>query len=229
MRLPIVITLAGLCAASVAHAHVSIASGPAAAAKSQKITFGVGHGCDGADTLAVRVEIPAGISSVRAFTSDFGKPSFERSGTSVTAVTWTKPLADLQDGDNQYYELTIRARIADVPFSKIYFRVRQTCRTAAGVETVVDWSALPGETGNEAPALIVVPTRQAGWNKFTIPAGVTVADADLPTYLGDAVIVWRGTAAYSSNPATVAQIGATTGVTALTGGLAAGQEIWVRY
>ncbi len=56
--------------ATLANAHVSLLSGPAQANKSQKITFGVGHGCNGDDTYTVRVQIPAGVVSVRTETSD---------------------------------------------------------------------------------------------------------------------------------------------------------------
>ncbi|HVK75186.1 MAG TPA: DUF1775 domain-containing protein [Kofleriaceae bacterium] len=230
MRLHVLAFLASTAlAAGVAHAHVEISSGPAAANKSQKITFSVGHGCTGADTLAVRIEIPVGITSVRALPSEFGHPSIEGTAAAVTAVSWTKPVADVRPEDFGYYEFTIRARVADVPYSKIYFKVRQTCRTAGGVETVVDWNALPGETGNAAAPLVVVPSHTPGWNRFTIPTGVTVAQDDLATYLGDAAIVWRGTEAYSANAHTAALIAGTDGVAPLTGGLQAGQEIWVKY
>jgi hypothetical protein len=221
--------LAGLCLAGSASAHPSITSGPAAANKSQKITFGVSHGCSGADTVALRVEVPAGISSVRPLTGDFGKPSIEGTAAAVTAVSWRKPVTDLQDTDFGYYELTIRARVADVSFTKIYFRVFQTCRTAAGVETTVDWTALPGEQGNEAAALTVVPSRQPGWNRYTLGATAQILAADLPTYFADAQIVWLGTAAYSANPNTMALIGTTAGVTPLGGDVTAGQELWVKY
>ena len=33
--------------------HVSVASGPAFANTTQEVTFGVGHGCEGADTSSV--------------------------------------------------------------------------------------------------------------------------------------------------------------------------------
>jgi uncharacterized protein YcnI len=211
-----------------AEAHVGISSGPAAAAKSQKITFAVGHGCEGADTLRVRVDIPAGVTSVRALFSDFGKPTVIRNGTTVTAVEWTKADADVLAADDGYYELTIRARVPDAAFTQIQFNVTQVCRTAGNVEMTVPWDQGPGSTtGNPAPLLSVVPAHTTGWNKIVV--GRSVAAADLPTYLGDAQIVWRGTAAYSSNAATMAQIGQTMGVTALTGNLAAGEEIWVRY
>jgi len=44
-----------LALAGTASAHVSVSRGPAFASKSQKITFSVGHGCDGADTIGLRV------------------------------------------------------------------------------------------------------------------------------------------------------------------------------
>jgi uncharacterized protein YcnI len=222
------VLVSGLVASSIAEAHVSLASGPAQAAKSQKITFGVGHGCEGSDTVKVRVEIPAGVTSVRALFSDFGKPNVIKNGTTVTAVEWTKSDADVLAGDDAYYELTIRARVPDAAFTQLQFNVIQTCRSATGVETTAAWDQPPGSTtGNPAPMLVIAPAHSAGWNKISV--GRTVVAADLPTYLGDAQIVWRGTAAYSSNAATMTQIGATQGVTVLSGDLAAGDEIWVRY
>lgn len=227
--------LAGLCFVTVlvlspraAEAHVSLASGPALASKSQKITFGVGHGCEGADTLRIRVDIPAGVTSVRALFSDFGKPTVIKDGTTVTAVEWTKADADLLAEDDGYYELTIRARVPGEAFTRLQFNVTQVCRSSGGVETTVLWDQPPNSpTGNEAPMLTIVPAHTAGWNKITV--GRAVAEADVPLYFGDAQIVWRGTAAYSSNANTMAQIGATPGVTALSGGLAAGDELWVKY
>lgn len=227
---------AGLCfatgivlsSARAAEAHVSLASGPAQASKSQKITFGVGHGCEDLDTVRVRVDIPAGVTSVRALFSDFGKPTVIRDGTTVTAVEWTKADADVLDADDAYYELTIRARVPDAAFTKLQFNITQVCRAPGGAETTVPWDQGPGSTtGNPAPLLTVVPARSAGWNKIVVGRGV--AAADLPTYLADAQIVWRGTAAYSANAATMMQIGQTPGVTALAGDLAAGDELWVRY
>ncbi|MEO8705507.1 MAG: DUF1775 domain-containing protein [Kofleriaceae bacterium] len=213
---------------STADAHITIASGPAFANKTVKISIAINHGCDGADTVAVTVPIPATLTSVRTLTSDFGKATVTKTGTTVTAVTWTKAAADELAADDGYYELTIRARVGDVPFTKIQLTVIQTCKAADGTITVVPWDQPPGSTtGEPAPQLIVVPARQAGWNKFILPVGVVAAD--LPTYFGDALIAWRGTAAYSANSNTAAQISTTTGVTMLATDLAAADEIWVRY
>lgn len=220
--------------ASAAEAHVSISSGPAAANKSQLITFAVGHGCQDAalkklDTIKVRVSIPAGVTSVRALFSDFGKPTVITSGTVITAVEWTKPAADLLDGDDAYYELKIRARVPDAPFTKLKFDVQQTCEDSTShTQVIVDWNAPEGATtGEPAPYLTVVPAHSVGWNKVTVPRALT--QDEVPTYLGDALIMWRGTAAYSSNSNTAAMIAATQGVTALGAGLQANDEIWVKY
>ena len=51
---------------------------------------------------------------------------------------------------------------------------------------------------------------------------------NLSLFFGDAAIVWKGDAAYSSNPVTVEAIGSTPDVTEL-GSLAEGDEIWVKY
>ena len=220
-----------LATAGVADAHISISSGLAQANKSQKITFSVSHGCDGHDTIKVRVNIPAGVTSVRALTSDFGKPTIIRDTQDVVvAVEWTKPAADLLPADDGYYELTIRARVPDAAFTQLQFNVDQTCRDdETGLDLpVVAWDQPPGSTtGNEAPMLTVVPARTSGWTEVTVPRAVT--DADLPLYFGDAAIVWRGTAAFSTNAAVAALIGMTPGVTPLTGGLAADDQVWVKY
>lgn len=228
-----------LISSSTALAHVSISSGPAQANKTSKITFSIGHGCEGGaavDTYKIRVDIPAGVTSIRALRSDFGKPTMIKTGNVVTAVEWTRTdVDDLLTEDTNYYELSIRARIPDAAFSQLQFNVTQTCRTPGAGGTLSEpvlWDQPTGATtGNPAPILTVVPARTAatGWNKFTVPANTTVANNKLATYFGDALIVWRGSSAFSSNSNTAAQITSTQGVTALSGDLAAGDEIWVRY
>jgi len=215
----------------LAQAHVSIASGAAFANTTQEVVFGIGHGCAGADTYRVRVQIPAGVTSVRAMRGDFGAASVERDATGVvTTVVWQKADADLLAEDVAYYKLVLRLKVPNAPFSTVYFPTQQTCRAADGTTTTTAWVGLPtdpavdGGTDEPAPALLVVPARVPGWNKVTVPAAVS----DLGAYFGDALIVWKGAAAFSSNPATKELITATPGVTALTS-LAASDEIWVKY
>lgn len=217
---------------SSAHAHITISSGPGFANKSGKITFAINHGCTGADTVKIVVDMPAGITGVRAMPSDFGTAKLTRDpantdvNTNVTNVTWEKP--DALDSDDGFYELTIRAKVPNTPFTRLQFNIHQTCRSSTGTVTVVDWIQPPGaQSGEPAPLLPIVPPRLPGWNKVVL--GAALLNADLPTYFGDALIVWRGSEGFSTNANTMAQINATTGVSVLAADLASGDEIWVRY
>jgi uncharacterized protein YcnI len=226
-----VLAATGIGVSTMAEAHISIASGPGFANTTQEIVFAVGHGCAGADTYKVRIQIPAGVTSVRPVRSDFGKVSVEKDAAGmITAVAWQKADAEALDADIAYYKLVVRLKLPDVPWKPIYFPAEQTCRAAGGALSVVNWAALPNATpvdGGEdepAPALQVLPARKPGWNRYV----VTQATTDLSTFFSDALIVWKGTAAYSANPATVELIKGTYGVTALSS-LAADDEIWVKY
>ncbi|HYQ44658.1 MAG TPA: YcnI family protein [Polyangiaceae bacterium] len=213
---------------SAAHAHVSIASGPAFANTSGEVAFGVGHGCEGADTYRVQIEIPPGVTSVRPETSDFGQVDVETDAAgTIVSVTWTKSDASVLDADTQYYKLLVRLKAPDQAFTKIYFPAHQTCRTTDGTETVVDWVGVdePAESTVEpAPTLYLLPARFPGWNKFKVDTAVD----DLKGFFGDAQIVWSGSKAYSINPATSELIAGTSGTSALTS-IAAGEQIWVKY
>ncbi len=217
---------------ATALAHVSVASGAGTANVSQEIAFGVGHGCSGADTYAVKISIPPGLTNVRTETSDFGRATVEVDGVgNVTAATWQKADADLLPSDTAYYKLVIRAKLPNAPFTSLFFPTRQTCKSSTGTLTVVDWVGTTvvvqdgGPQVEPAPQLRIVPARKPGWNKYA----PTAAIADVSIYFADAQILWRGTEAYSSNPETVAQLEKTSGVTRLTGGVSANQEIWVKY
>lgn len=225
----LLLAAAGLCVASPAHAHVSIATGPVAADGRAVIDFTIGHGCAGKDTVALTIEIPAGVTSVRALQSNLGPASVTTDGTgAVTSVTWQK--TDANDGDFLFYRMAIRARVPDAAFTSVFFAANQTCQSSdgSGVE-VVSWHDTPStpaneQTGEPAAELKIVPTRFPGWNQHTMAAAMT----DLEGFFSDAQIVWRGTAAFSPNPAIAALIEATPGVTTLTE-IAAGDEIWVKY
>lgn len=223
-----VAVLAGVLAAGTAEAHIEVSSGPAAANKSQEVTFTVGHGCNDLDTYRLRIEIPDGVTSVRALSSDFGKPAVEKDDTgAVVAVTWQKPLEDLQESDVNLYKLGLRLKTPDAPFSHIFFPVYQTCRDSEGNEVQVDWVALPGQTGEPAAVLTIVPARQPGWNRYTLGGDTHIAD--LSVYFADAVIVWKGNAAWSPNEEILAQIGETSGIVVLSGGAHPDDELWVKY
>jgi len=213
-----------------AYAHVSVA-GPGTANSTYEATFGIGHGCEGSDTKTLRVKIPAGVTSVRPLHGGvFGYPAIEKDQAgAVTYVTWTKSAVDGPDADDKYYKLGIRLKLPDAPFTTVYFPTIQTCVSGAVTEWVGEnqtesHAADAGvEAPEPAPALVVLPARSAGWNKFTVP----VALKDLSIF-NDAQIVWSGTAAYSNNPSTKALIGSEPNTTLLTE-IPAGAEIWVKY
>lgn len=242
MRFTHLVSILAVSVPALATAHIGVPSGIAQANKSgQKITFGINHGCDGTggaklDTLSVEITIPDAIdkTSVRAMPSDLDPtPLVTKASTSVTSIKWSRDPADLQDGDVAYYEVTFRAKVTDVPFTAIPFVIKQVCRPqggdAGGADDVtVTWTG-PDASGNPEPSpnVYVAPIHANGWNKITV--STAVANKDLGIYFSDAQIIWRGTEAFSPNMAVNAVIGMTPGVTALTGDLAAGDEIWVKY
>jgi hypothetical protein len=158
--------------------------------------------------------------------SDFGLTSVEKDAAgNATAVIWQKPAEDALDSDTNFYKLVVRLRTPNQPFTRVYFPAHQTCRAADGTLTTVDWAALPGEAGEPAAALTIVPARLPGWNKYTVREHLH----DLPVFFQDALIVWRGSSAYSFNPATAELIRTTPGVTEITDGIHPDDDIWVKY
>jgi uncharacterized protein YcnI len=229
LGLPVIASVLAL-STSTALAHISV-SGPAYANQNALLTFGVGHGCEGADTVAIEVTIPKEVTNIRAMPSGvFGTLELKTDDADVvTAVVWSKDTA--RAGDDGYYQLQLRAKMPDAPFSTVVFPTRQTCRKADGTELVTDWKATPEEIAaapdggapEPAPTLVVLPVRAPGWNKLTTKTAIN----DL-TIFNDAEIVWVGDAAYSSNPTTKELIAGEDDVEPLTK-IAAGAEIWVKY
>ncbi|MDI3287001.1 DUF1775 domain-containing protein [Polyangium sp. 15x6] len=222
--------IAGVLAASAsAQAHISAVSPTAVAGKTIVVELGVGHGCEGSDTYALTVDIPKGMTSVRPMGSDFGKTSLTYDAADpalVTSLTWQKDDADALPGDTNYYKIAFRARVPSTPFTSIYYKIHQVCRAADATLSYAEWVALPGEMGEPAAAQAIVPDHLPGWNKYTVPADIP----DLSIFFKDALIVWRGSDAYSFNDATVDLIKGTQGVNLLSAdGVKANDEIWVRY
>jgi uncharacterized protein YcnI len=220
---------AALLITSTALAHVSLSGGNAAGSR-QVLTFGVGHGCEGSDTVAIEISIPEEVIDVRALVgpAGFGEAVITRNDADlVTKVKWTKQ--DARPLDDSFYQFGLRITVPDLPFKTLLFPALQTCRTPDGEELEANWAltaeeaAEAGEHGLEAPSLTILPPHVNGWNKLTVPSKVE----DLSIF-DDAQIVWSGDAAYSSNEATKELIASEDDVTELTE-IAAGAEIWVKY
>ena len=230
VRMTALLSSATLLCASTAFAHVSV-TGLGYANQNQVLTFSVGHGCEGADTYKIEVSIPKQVTSLRAMPSVFGDYEIKTDDAGiVTSVVWTKS-AKVRASDDSYYQMGIRIKVPDAPFSVLYFPTKQTCRKADGTESVVDWAATieevkaakEGEEPEPAPTVTILPVHYSGWNKYTVKSAIK----DLSVF-DDAQIVWSGDAAYSKNPATAEQIASEKDVEVLTE-IKANAEIWVKY
>lgn len=218
------VVLLGTGTTAYAHAHVS--SGPVAAGENQVITISIGHGCEGADTYRVEVQIPEEVSSVRGVPNAFGEADVQTDDTGApVAVAWTKDA--VREADDQYYEVRLRVSVPETPFQTLYFPTVQSCRTTDGEERETAWDDIDvshdDEDADPAPSAFILPARSPGWNKWTAEEAIH----DLSVF-DDAVIVWAGDAAYSGNEDTMNLIEADAGVEVLEE-IEAGTEIWVRY
>lgn len=155
--------------AVAANAHVSIAEGPVEAGAYEILTLGVPHGCDGAATTKVAIQIPEGINAVtptrnslytvEKVMEDLDTPIADSHGNEVTervaqvVYTATTPLPD---GQRDAFELSLQIP-EDAADTTLYFPTVQTCEQG---ETA--WVQIPeeGQDGHDldapAPSVDVV-------------------------------------------------------------------------
>lgn len=214
--------LAAMSMSSAAMAHVSFADDKATANRSFTATLNIPHGCEvtlkhsghaeTSDTTKVEVDIPASFTSVRPMDEVFAPATVtEDANHVVTKLTWTKAAGTEKAEDSHFYQVTLRGRAPDAPFTKLTFRTVQTC---VGGGTAV-WE------GADVPTLLVLPTRSPGWNKFT--AQETLDEDAIKAFFSDARIVHFNGASYSPNAETTKLI--QTKLTSIT----KGGEFWVKY
>jgi uncharacterized protein YcnI len=218
-----------------AHAHVGMSTATPYANATIEASFNVGHGCEGLDTYSVKIRIPSSVTSVRVTENgSFASAVLEKDAAgTVTAVTFTKAQGAVRPGDDAYYKLGLRLKLPNTPFAVVHFPTTQVCKSVDGNTTkTTEWIATTehaadgGEAEEPAPALLVLPTRNPGWNKYTAPAGIEKLTLD--QLFKDAQIVWADSAAYSANPVTAEQIKAEDGVEVLEV-IQPGTEFWVKY
>jgi hypothetical protein len=145
-----------------AHAHVSLEKGEAPRGKSYKAVLKIPHGCDGAATHTVRVEIPEGFIGVKPMPKAgwtiktqrgaYAKPyGFHHGPISegVREIEWSG--GDLPD--DYYDEFVASGFLAKEldPGATLYFKVVQVCAKGE-----LKWVEVPGEGVDphelEAPA-----------------------------------------------------------------------------
>jgi copper(I)-binding protein len=118
-----------------ARAHVMLAEPVGAPGDHYTGHFKVGHGCSGSPTIALRIEIPAGVSMVMPQEAAGWTLASERDGSRIKAVSWTGGMV-----------------APDKP-GQLLFPATQTCQNGAEY-----WSEAPAATGKAkrpAPVLTV--------------------------------------------------------------------------
>lgn len=153
---------------SFALAHATIEQENVTQNTTEKLTVRIGHGCDGAPTLRVRVRIPDGVIAVKPMpkagwtletvVEPYDEP-YDYYGNSLTEgvreIVWSGELADAH-----YDEFVFRGRITESTEadSMLYVPVVQECADAAE-----RWIEIPeaGQSGDDlegpAPGVMVRP------------------------------------------------------------------------
>lgn len=147
-----------------AHAHIVFADPQATAGSYYAGFLRVSHGCGLADTVSIRVEIPAGVLSARpqpkpGWTlavehAPLPKPIQGEGGTTITqrvaAITWTGRLPA-----DQFDQFGIMMKLPGAP-GALYFPTTQRCTSGSNA-----WVNLPASpeawhaTKNPAPMLML--------------------------------------------------------------------------
>lgn len=146
--------LAAAAAATPAAAHIAADPAQATAGAYQAVRFRVGHGCDGAATTAVRIEIPAQMVSARPQPKPGWALEIAKAGDRVAAITWRGTLpADQFEEFAIFFKLPAQAGRLALP-------AVQTCG-----ETQIRWTEIPDEgprPKRPAPILTLTPAPVAG-------------------------------------------------------------------
>ena len=144
-------------AAGAAAAHVTLEYPAAPAASMYKATFKVGHGCDGAATRQIVVDIPAGVRGVHPMPKPGWQLTTDAADKEVTRVSWTARSKDDELQNDWYDEFALVARLPQAA-GTVYWPVHQVCAQGRA-----DWVEVPraGQSAHElktpAAALEVLP------------------------------------------------------------------------
>jgi len=155
MRPPIVLpalVALGLLAPS-ADAHVTLESRSAPAGSYYKAVFRVPHGCEGAATTGLRVQLPEGAVSVKPMPKPGWTLAIVRAPLSTPikadhgTITEVVREVSWEGGrlpDEQFDEFALMMKLPDAP-GRLYFPVIQECDAK-----VVRWIDIPSESASSA-------------------------------------------------------------------------------
>ena len=146
-----------LATAAAASAHITLEQGEAPAGDAYKAVLRVGHGCEGAATTAVRVQIPDGVIEAKPMPKPGWTLETTRGAYAEPVELWGETLTEgvreirwsgSELPDDWYDEFAFRARLTDgLAGQTIYFPVVQECGDA-----VTRWIEIPAE-GEDAESL----------------------------------------------------------------------------
>ncbi len=123
---------AALAAASSAAAHVSVSPKELLPGAETMVKFHIGHGCDGAPTTEVRVDIPRQLTMAHPMQVEGWSLTSKASGKRTTSISWK---ADGAPATTPDFEVHIGLPRTSGP---VYLPVTQTCG-----KTVVRWNETP--------------------------------------------------------------------------------------
>jgi len=155
------IAMLALAIPGAASAHVEMSPAEAPAGRPVELKLEVGHGCDGAATTGLVVQVPEGVADATATAT----PGW-RATTTPTELRWKG--GPLPDHDSQ--EFSLRATLGGKKGDVIPFKTIQRCE--GGAETA--WIQAPGSDGSEAehpaPSVTLASTGEAPADSADPPA-----------------------------------------------------------
>lgn len=160
-------------ASTAALAHVSLEEPRAEAGGTYNAVFRVGHGCDGAATTAITVQVPAGFNGARPAPKAGWTSSVKSAG-----VTWTAAANAALPAD-QKGEFVLAGTLPRTP-GALWFKVQQRCGQGS-----LDWAQVPAQgtstDGLKTPAVLLqvlsardlalfkmLPAVEGGWVRSSV-------------------------------------------------------------
>jgi uncharacterized protein YcnI len=126
--------------------HIVLENKSASTGSTYKAVFQVGHGCNGAPTTAIAVQIPSGFQGAKPF----AKAGWTVTTQGTTAVTWTAASKEAALQDAHFDEFILRGRLPDAA-GPLWFKVMQTCDDGVS-KSSNNWAEIPA-TGTSTKGL----------------------------------------------------------------------------
>lgn len=126
--------------------HIVLENKLAATGSTYKAVFQVGHGCSGAATTVIAVQIPLGFEGAKPF----AKAGWTITTQGNTAVTWTAASKEAALQDAHFDEFILRGKLPDAA-GPMWFKVMQTCDDGAN-KSSNNWVETPA-TGTSTQGL----------------------------------------------------------------------------